>query len=132
MSANTSSLFTLLLTTIGTAIAVGLGAIVSIATPCVLVQQLRKMSSNATSSTHARIFQSSDHDGDRHSYFWDAVLGITLSGSATGYCAASYYYYVFSNSVLTGILNGTTLVVGSSIGIAASAALAILAMRLLV
>lgn len=131
MSANTSSLFTLLITTIGTAIAVGLGAIVSIATPCILVEQLHKMSSNPPRATHAEATRRPDEYGSGHKNFWDAVLGITLSGSATGYCAASYYFYVWSDSVLTGVLKGTTLVVGSSIGIAVSAALAILAFRLL-
>lgn len=129
MATATTSYLDFFLTVFGGALTIGLGGIASVVAPCMLVQRLRIMFPVDESAARMQDSRDTERAHNRHNYFWNAIFSITLSGSAFGYCAASYYFYVDSDSVQTGVLKGATLVIGSSIGIAASAALALLARR---
>lgn len=107
---------------IAAAIGIALGAIISVAVPCLLVERLRTVAARDLFAMPTQPDRGVERTAARrHKDFWDAILAMAMSFSATGFCGASYYFYAMEeNMAAMASVKGTLVVVGSAMGAALS------------
>lgn len=114
-----ASYLALLVTVVGNAIGIALGAFLSVGAPCLLVERLRAVA--AGNDTSATPTQPDRGAARRHGDFWDAILAFAMSCAATGFFAASYWFYAAEGDMAAvASAKGTLVVVGSAVGAALS------------
>jgi hypothetical protein len=121
MSSSPTSYLSLLASVVGTTFVFVLGAVVCIAVPALALVRL--------SSFSARRLEQRLQPGEdffkaksKHKELWDGVMGLTLGFLIGVYSMGFIYYWVWTESVVEGVVRASILVLGSSIAIAGCAA----------
>lgn len=114
------SYLALLTTTIGNAVCVAMGAILSIGVPWLLVERFRAIAAKDDDALARHSPPLDRAAARRHGEFGDAILALTTSFAATGYFGASFYFYAYGNVAAVACVRGALVVVGSAVGAALS------------